>query len=141
MSQEQDSFRKHLAWLRAQEVRPEDLRRQEQFDNLKETLGKDGFEVNVLGLAAPVQLSGYLPTGEPFYFRSRGDVRLEVGKAGDRPFDDRGWGFDWPVVWAKELDVAITDLEGSWLEASEVESYIRELHQQYLDRAPSQSTS
>jgi hypothetical protein len=63
---------------------------QRAWDAALVTLRETGWQVEMTGLAAPVQLEGVLPCGEHFYFRSRHDeVLLAVG--GEDPADGAPW--------------------------------------------------
>jgi hypothetical protein len=63
---------------------------QRAWDVALATLREAGWQVEMTGLAAPVQLEGVLPCGERFYFRSRhDDVLLAVG--GEDPADAAPW--------------------------------------------------
>jgi hypothetical protein len=63
---------------------------QRAWDAALATLREAGWQVEMTGLAAPVQLEGVLPCGERFYFRSRhDDVLLAVG--GEDPADAAPW--------------------------------------------------
>jgi hypothetical protein len=54
--------------------------RQAEWDATIAVLRAEGWTVKERGLAAPAQLEGQLPTGEPLYFRARWDeVSLRIG--------------------------------------------------------------
>jgi hypothetical protein len=66
------------------------VKHQRAWDAALATLREAGWQVEMTGLAAPVQLEGVLPCGEQFYFRSRHDeVLLAVG--GEDPADAAPW--------------------------------------------------
>jgi len=53
-------------------------------------LRREGWTAEMTCSAAPVQIEGRLPGGQPFYFRARhGDAMLAVG--GDDPADIPAW--------------------------------------------------
>lgn len=53
-------------------------------------LRADGWQAELTCIAAPVQIEGRLPGGEPFYFRARWDeVTLSIG--GEDPADVADW--------------------------------------------------
>ena len=63
---------------------------QRAWDAALATLREAGWQVEMTGLAGPVQLEGVLPCGEKFYFRSRHDeILLAVG--GEDPSDSAPW--------------------------------------------------
>lgn len=119
--------------------------RDNEFIALEEHLKQEGYKAHVSCTACPVQLHGYLPTTEPFYFRSRHDTAsLDIGEKENKPFDENTekleWkddaGFAW-VVWSQEKEVGEEMFAASWLDAKETEATIKELYQQYQDGSPS----
>ena len=70
----------------------------EHYDGWERTvtaLRDRGWVAEYSGSAAPVQVEGELPTGEPFYFRARhDDASLAVG--GDDPADVLIWRAEEP---------------------------------------------
>jgi len=63
---------------------------EQEWDAALATLREAGWQVEMTGLAAPVQVEGVLPCGEQFYFRSRyNEILLAVG--GEDPADGAPW--------------------------------------------------
>jgi hypothetical protein len=121
------------------------VQRDNEFAALTERLKLDGYKTHVSCTACPVQLHGYLPTSEPFYFRSRHDsASLDIGEKEDKPFDENSeeleWkedaGFAW-VVWSQVKEVGDEMFAASWLDAKETETTLKELYQLYQDGSPS----
>lgn len=66
------------------------------------SLRLDGWTVDVMTFAAPVQLEGLLPRGERFYFRSRHDEAL-LAVGGDDPANVAPWEVPEPCASASHL--------------------------------------
>jgi hypothetical protein len=63
---------------------------EQEWDAALAALREAGWQVEMTGLAAPVQVEGVLPCGEQFYFRSRhSEILLAVG--GEDPADGAPW--------------------------------------------------
>ncbi|MGK5676805.1 hypothetical protein ACSNOB_28695 [Micromonospora sp. URMC 106] len=86
------------------------------------TLGSEGWEAHLTCAAAPVQVEGSLPNGEPFYFRAR-HSNVSLGIGGDDPADVPEW----------EESESHTD--ASWLPAAKGEAIIRRLAFRYAQQS------
>jgi hypothetical protein len=63
---------------------------EQAWQNVIAVLRREGWVAEVTCSAAPVQIDGRLPGGQPFYFRARhGEATLAVG--GDNPSDIPNW--------------------------------------------------
>lgn len=126
-----------------------DERRTEE-ESVLQQMAEKGYTVYVLTTACPLQLYGYLPTGEPFYFRARGEVaRLQLHIGGHeeeeetRARADAGDGFEFcDVYFPNWLDDPETvyfkrsfgngNYYASWLSYAEafetIEGFLREYY-------------
>lgn len=92
------------------------------FNQLERKLIQDGFYIFSVGVAYPVYIEGVLPTGEWFYFRSRGkSVSLDIS---DGPTDNE----DRTVIQAEIAD----HLAMNPIEAGLAEELFRELLRIYM---------
>ena len=58
----------------------------DEFREMLERLRAEGYRVRATCLAAPVQLEGFLPSGEAFYLRCRHETcRLDIAAADGHP--------------------------------------------------------
>lgn len=119
--------------------------RDEEFAAMTKRMSDEGYNLVVSCMACPVQLHGYLPSTEPFYFRSRYDTaRLEIGKQNSKPFDEVSdtleWkediSFEW-VVWSHEKQVGNEMFEASWIDAETTGKTLKKLYQCYQNGFPS----
>ncbi|GIJ49241.1 hypothetical protein Val02_61270 [Virgisporangium aliadipatigenens] len=82
------------------------------------TLNAEGWQAELYTMAAPVQVEGRLPTGEPFYFRSRNhEARLAIG--GDDPVEFPDW------------ERCVEQADASWLPAEDGLAILRGLAARY----------
>lgn len=105
-------------------------RMRQEFDDLEARLRERGFRIAGRTDVVPIQLWGWLPTGEPFYFRARGTVAsLEVYELGRRI----EFGALEHVAWRDEVE-RWSWPEASALDAEEAEQVLWDLLQRYEQR-------
>lgn len=105
---------------------PEFRRWVDGYNRLEKKLTSEGFKVDYCGGACPIQVGGWMPTGEYFYFRSRGEqVSLEVWTKNFEPKEEHmGW-----CPASKEdffaLHRPFTWPDAGWLPAHHLEKWLR----------------
>jgi hypothetical protein len=107
---------------------PEARAYQAGYDALAARLKLEGFRLTAVDAPHPIQIMGYLPSGEGFYFRGKyTDCSLGIAPTDDEAVDvlDPGDG-----VWEKEV-TRWRDMEAGWLEADDAEAVLRELLADY----------
>ncbi len=123
-SWERDFAREPTEWElpvaeRDTEVQPIFEEVQEMLDRLR----AEGYRVRATCLVVPVQLEGFLPTGEAFYLRCRYDTcRLTIAPPDGDPIQHPAW----------EGSVSGWDEhEAGFLDATETETILQELVDRY----------
>lgn len=96
------------------------------FDEFRVMLGRlrsEGYRVRATCLVVPVQLEGFLPSGEAFYLRCRHQTcRLDIAPADGHPTRDPSW---------QQSVSRWEDHEAGYLDADETEAVLRELLERY----------
>jgi hypothetical protein len=95
--------------------------REAEWESVFATLRAEGWTVKHIGLAAPLQLEGRLPTGEAFYFRARHD-EVSLGVGGDDPC--------WSPVW-EGRELFGSDEDASYLSGEDGLTVLRRLVEAY----------
>lgn len=96
------------------------------YQRLESALTREGFRVEYCGGACPVQIGGWMPEGEYFYFRSRGEhVSLEVWQ---KDFDPKEPHMGWcpasnPAFYLSKRAYAWP--KAGWLMAHEANKHLR----------------
>lgn len=113
-------------------LRPSLKARQRREKEVLRRLTRDGFRsCTFYTTACPVQLEGYLPSGEAFFFRARGATgRLDVGTKAGTPEDACRY-----PTWTKRVQRWVWP-EAGWLEPVASEALLRELLTAYQTGKP-----
>jgi hypothetical protein len=95
----------------------------DEFRVMLDRLRVEGYRVRATCQAAPVQLEGFLPSGEAFYFRCRWETcRLDVAPANSHPIREPAW---------QRSITRWHQYDASCLDSDETESVLRELVDSY----------
>ena len=101
------------------------------YDALEDRLTAEGFRITLMTTPHPVQIMGYLPTGEGFFFYCKyGECRLGIASTDKEAVDAIEVAGAMYGLWGKTL-TRWSGSEASYLAADQAEPLLRELLADY----------